>query len=163
MNISIFGLGYVGCVSLGCLAKIGHKVIGVDESQTKVDQINSGKATIIEKDIDEIICEQRKSGNLEATTNSKDAILRTEISIVAVGTPSSEKGHLNLEYIFKVAEQIGCALKDKTEFHIIAIRSTIMPGTCDKFARKIESISGKKRNKDFAIVDTPDFLREGTI
>lgn len=162
MNISIFGLGYVGCVSLGCLAKIGHKVIGVDVSQTKVDQINSGKATIIEKDIDHIICEQRKASNLEATTNSKDAILRTEISIVAVGTPSSDKGHLNLEFIFKVAEQIGLALKDKSEFHTIAIRSTIMPGTCDKFARKIESISGKKRNKDFAIVDNPEFLREGT-
>jgi len=162
MNISIFGLGYVGCVSLGCLAKLGHKVIGVDVSQIKVDQINSGKATIIEKDIAQIICEQRKAGNLEATTNSKEAVLRSEISIVAVGTPSSEKGHLNLEFIFKVAEQIGLALKDKSEFHIIAIRSTIMPGTCDKFARKIESISSKKRNKDFAIVDNPEFLREGT-
>lgn len=162
MNISIFGLGYVGCVSLGCLAKIGHKVIGVDVSQTKVDQINSGKATIIEKDIDHIICEQRKAGNLEATTNAKEAIERTEISIIAVGTPSSDKGHLNLEFIFKVAQQIGLALKDKTDFHTIAIRSTIMPGTCDKFAGKIESISGKKRNKDFAIVDNPEFLREGS-
>jgi GDP-mannose 6-dehydrogenase len=162
MNISIFGLGYVGCVSLGCLAKLGHKVIGVDVSQTKVDQINSGKATIIEKDIAQIICEQRKAGNLEATTNSKEAVLSSEISIVAVGTPSSEKGHLNLEFIFKVAEQIGLALKEKSEFHIIAIRSTIMPGTCDKFARKIETISGRKRNKDFAIVDNPEFLREGT-
>ena len=82
MNISVFGLGYVGCVSLGCLAKIGHNVIGVDVSQTKVDQINSGKATIIEKDIEQIICEQRKAGKLEATTNSKDAVMRTEISIV---------------------------------------------------------------------------------
>lgn len=162
MNISIFGLGYVGCVSLGCLAKIGHKVIGVDVSQTKVDQINSGKATIIEKDIDHIICEQRKAGNLEATRNAKEAIERTEISIIAVGTPSSDKGHLNLEFIFKVAQQIGLALKDKTDFHTIAIRSTIMPGTCDKFAGKIESISGKKRNKDFAIVDNPEFLREGS-
>src|SRR5665647_1877493 len=106
MNISIFGLGYVGCVSLGCLAKNGHHVVGIDVSQTKVDQINSGKATIIEKDIDQIISEQRLAGNIEATTNSKDAILRTEISIVAVGTPSSEKGHLNLEYIFNVAEHI---------------------------------------------------------
>lgn len=152
----------MGCVSLGCLAKIGHKVIGVDVSQTKVDQINSGKATIIEKDIDHIICEQRKAGNLEATTNAKEAIERTEISIIAVGTPSSDKGHLNLEFIFKVAQQIGLALKDKTDFHTIAIRSTIMPGTCDKFAGKIESISGKKRNKDFAIVDNPEFLREGS-
>lgn len=162
MNISVFGLGYVGCVSLGCLAKNGHKVIGVDVSQTKVDQINSGKATIIEKDIDKIISEQRMAGSLEATTDSKDAILRTEISIIAVGTPSSDKGHLNLEYIFNVADHIGLALKEKKVFHTIAIRSTIMPGTCDKFADRIESISGKKRNIDFAIVDNPEFLREGT-
>lgn len=162
MNISIFGLGYVGCVSLGCLAKNGHHLIGIDVSQTKVDQINAGKATIIEKDIEKIIFEQRAAGNIEATTNSQDAILRTEISIVAVGTPSSEKGHLNLEYIFNVAEHIGMALKEKNEFHIVAIRSTIMPGTCDKFASSIENISGKKRNVHFAIVDNPEFLREGT-
>lgn len=162
MNISIFGLGYVGCVSLGCLAKNGHQLIGVDVSQTKVDQINSGKATIIEKDIDTIIACERRAGNIEATTNSNEAILKTEISIICVGTPSSDKGHLNLEYIFKVAEDIGYALREKHEFHIIAIRSTIMPGTCDKFADKVESVSGKKRNKDFAVVDNPEFLREGT-
>ena len=162
MNISIFGLGYVGCVSLGCLAKNGHSVTGVDISRVKVDQINAGKATIIEKDIDKIIFEQRRSGNLEATTDSKSAILKTEISIVAVGTPSTEKGHLNLEYIFKVAEDIGLALKEKKEFHIVAIRSTILPGTCDKFAGIIEEISGKKRNVGFSIVDNPEFFREGT-
>ena len=162
MNISIFGLGYVGCVSIGCLAKNGHHVIGVDVSQVKVDQINAGKATIIEKDIDQIIAEQRAKGNIEATTNSKEAILKTDITIVAVGTPSSDKGHLNLAFIFNVAEIAGMALKEKNEFHIIAIRSTIMPGTCDKFAGIVEEVSGKKRNIDFAIVDNPEFLREGT-
>jgi GDP-mannose 6-dehydrogenase len=162
MNISIFGLGYVGCVSLGCLAKNGHKIIGVDVSQTKVDQINSGKATIIEKDIDTIIANQRKAGNIEATTNAKEAVLKTEISIICVGTPSSDRGHLNLEYIFKVAEDIGYALKEKNEFHIIAIRSTITPGTCDKISILIENYSKKKRNHDFAVVDNPEFLREGT-
>lgn len=162
MNISIFGLGYVGCVSAGCLAKNGHQIIGVDVSQTKVDQINAGKATIIEKDIDDIIRNQRQSGNLVATTNSKEAVLKTQISIICVGTPSSDKGHLNLEYIFKVAEDIALALKEKQEFHIIAIRSTIMPGTCDKVAILIENYSGKIRNKDFALVDNPEFLREGT-
>ena len=162
MNISVFGLGYVGCVSSGCLAKNGHRVVGVDVNKTKVDQINSGRATIIEKEIDSIIAEQRKAGNLEATTDSKYAISKTEISIIAVGTPSSDKGHLNLEYIFKVAEQIGLALKDKKEFHTIAIRSTIMPGTCDKFAGIVENYSSKKRNQNFGIVDNPEFLREGT-
>ena len=162
MTISIFGLGYVGCVSAGCLAKKGHKVIGVDTNQIKVDQINSGKPTIIEKDIGEIIFQHKNSGNLCATTNGKEAVLNSEISIIAVGTPSSEKGHLNLEFIFKVAENIARALKEKEAFHIIAIRSTVMPGTCDKFAAIIEKTSGKKRNTDFAIVDNPEFLREGT-
>ncbi|GAB2830687.1 Rossmann-fold NAD(P)-binding domain-containing protein [Ferruginibacter profundus] len=162
MNISIFGLGYVGCVSVGCLAKNGHHVIGVDVSQTKVDQINAGKATIIEKDIDHIIADQRAKGNIEATTDSKEAILKTDISIIAVGTPSSDKGHLNLGYIFKVAEIAGLGIKEKKDFHVIAIRSTIMPGTCDKFAAIVEEVSGKKRNVDFAIVDNPEFLREGT-
>lgn len=162
MNISIFGLGYVGCVSLGCLAKNGHHVIGVDTNITKVDQINSGKATIIEKDIDIIIAEQRSAGLISATTDIQSAINGSDITIIAVGTPSSDKGHLNLHYIFNVAENIGEALLNKETFHIIAIRSTIMPGTCDKFAAIVERISGKKRNVDFAIVDNPEFLREGS-
>lgn len=162
MNISIFGLGYVGCVSIGCLAKNGHHVIGVDVSQVKVDQINQGMATIIEKDIDEMIAEQRKMGSIEATTDPTYAIEHSDITIVAVGTPSSSKGHLNLDYIFKVAEATGKALQIKDRFHVIAIRSTIMPGTCDRFAAIVEEFSGKKRNVDFAMVSNPEFLREGT-
>lgn len=162
MNISIFGLGYVGCVSLGCLAKNGHKVIGVDVSQSKVDQINSGIATIVEKDIDAIIKEQRDLGNIKATTDSKEAVLDSEISIICVGTPSTEKGHLNLEYIFSVARNIGQTLKEKNGYHVIAIRSTIMPGTCEKISRIIEEVSGKKHGIDFDVVDNPEFLREGS-
>ena len=162
MKISIFGLGYVGCVSLGCLAKNGHHVIGVDTNHAKVDQINSGRATIIEKDVDKIIAEQRMAGRISATTDNMLAVKGSDISIIAVGTPSTDKGHLNLQYIFKVAENIGEALKHKNTFHIIAIRSTIMPGTCDKFAEIVEYNSGKKRNEDFALVDNPEFLREGT-
>lgn len=162
MKISIFGLGYVGCVSLGCLAQNGHQIIGVDVSKNKVDLINSGKATIIEADIDRIIEEQFKLGKVSATTDSEEAVLKTELSIIAVGTPSSEKGHLNLQYIFTVAEKIGEAIAKKSEFHIVALRSTIMPGTCDKIADIIEKVSGKKRNEAFAIVDNPEFLREGT-
>ena len=162
MNISIFGLGYVGCVSLGCLAKNGHKVIGVDVSETKVTQINSGLATIIEKDIDVIIKEGHAKGNISATTDFIEAILQTEVSIVAVGTPSSAKGHLNLDYIFKVAEHLGEALLKKDTFHVVAIRSTVFPGTIEKFAKIIEESSGKKSNLDFAVVSNPEFLREGT-
>ncbi|RYZ95297.1 MAG: UDP-glucose/GDP-mannose dehydrogenase family protein [Sphingobacteriaceae bacterium] len=162
MKISVFGLGYVGCVSVGCLAKNGNQVIGVDVSQTKVDQINSGKATIIEEEVDTIIYDQWEKKNIRATTNVEEAVLDSEVSIIAVGTPSSDKGHLNLSYIFHVAEDIGKALRNKKDFHVIAIRSTIMPGTCDKFAAIVQESSGKTRNVDFAIVDNPEFLREGT-
>jgi GDP-mannose 6-dehydrogenase len=162
MNISVFGLGYVGCVSLGCLAKNGHTVIGVDVNQTKIDQINSGKATIIEKDIDTIIKEQHHNRRISATADFKQAILGTEVSIIAVGTPSTHQGHLNLNYIFKVAEHFGDALKLKKDFHVIAIRSTIMPGTCNRIAEIIEKTSGKKNNTDFAVLSNPEFLREGS-
>src|SRR4030095_4511855 len=135
MDISIFGLGYVGCVSLGCLAQNGHHVIGVDVSENKVEQINKGIATIVEQQIDDIIREQHCKKRIEATTDFRYAILNSEISIIAVGTPSSPKGHLDLEHIFKVATDFGQVLKEKNSFHIIAIRSTVMPGTCEKFAR----------------------------
>jgi GDP-mannose 6-dehydrogenase len=162
MNISIFGLGYVGCVSLGCLAKNGHRVTGVDVNQIKIDQINMGKPTIIEKDIDVIIREQHQNKRISATSDYIKAILETELSIIAVGTPSTPQGHLNLSYIFKVAGNIGEVLKNKNDFHIIAIRSTIMPGTCEKFAEIIEKTSGKKKDIDFAVLANPEFLREGS-
>ena len=164
MKISIFGLGYVGCVSLGCLAQNGHTVIGVDTNPTKVNQINNGKATIIEKEIDKIINEEYLKGNISATLDSRNAILNTELSIIAVGTPSTNNGHLNLDYIFKVAHQIGEALKFKLNlgFHVIAVRSTILPGTINRFSEVIEEVSGGKRNQDFAVICNPEFLREGT-
>ncbi|MDZ7739347.1 MAG: UDP-glucose/GDP-mannose dehydrogenase family protein [Bacteroidales bacterium] len=162
MNISIFGLGYVGCVSLGCLAQNGHNVIGVDISKTKVDLVNSGRATIIEKGIDRIMDDVHKAGRIRATMDTAEAIENSGISIIAVGTPSTENGHLDLQYIFNVTEKIGEALGKKDKFHIIAVRSTIMPGTCDRMADILEKASGKKRNIDFAIVDNPEFLREGS-
>jgi GDP-mannose 6-dehydrogenase len=162
MNISIFGLGYVGCVSLGCLAENGHNITGVDISSIKVDLVNNGKPTIIEKDIDVLVESNHKKGRIKATIEYREAILESEVSIVCVGTPSSNEGHLNLSYIFKTAEQIGEILKEKTTFHTIAIRSTVLPGTNEKYGEIIEKISGKKRNVDFAIVSNPEFLREGS-
>lgn len=161
MNISIFGLGYVGCVSLGCLAQNGHKVIGVDVNRNKVDLINKGKPTIIENGIDGIIAEQHKNGNICATADPLEAVRKSEISIIAVGTPSTQQGHLNLKYIFAVAENIGEALKTKKKFHVIAIRSTVSPGTCCKVAERIAEVSGKSINMDFSVVDNPEFIREG--
>jgi GDP-mannose 6-dehydrogenase len=161
-KISIFGLGYVGCVSLGCLAQNGNHVIGVDIEPSKVDLINQGKATIIEKDIDKIIAEQHGAGRIRATTDTKDAVSNSDLSIICVGTPSAPEGHLNLEYIFNTAQQIGSALKGKNDFHVIAIRSTVLPGTNVKVGQMIEQASGKKRNTDFSVVSNPEFLREGT-
>lgn len=161
-NISIFGLGYVGCVSLGCLAKNGHKVIGVDVVQHKVDLINQGKPTIIEKDIDTIIAEEHKAGRISATTDQIEAVKNTDVSIICVGTPSTGNGHLNLDYIYNTARGIGEALKEKDSFHVIAIRSTVLLGTNKKVGELIEQTSGKKRNVDFAVVSNPEFLREGS-
>lgn len=162
MDISIFGLGYVGCVGAACLASLGHKVTGVDVSQSKVDLINSGRPTIIEKDIEQLCYEGYASGRLRATTDVSTAVTASDISFIAVGTPSTREGHLNLNYIYTVAKQIGEALRDKKTFHVIAIRSTVFPGTNRRVGEIIAEASGKTRNTDFAIVSNPEFLREGT-
>lgn len=162
MNISIFGLGYVGCVGIGCLSKQGHTMVGVDVSDVKVDLINQGKPTIVEKDIDLLIAEGHQAGRIRATKDYRDAVLSTDISFLCVGTPSSENGHLDLTYILQTAHQIGQALKEKNGFHIVVIRSTVFPGTNAKMTAIIEQESGKKHDVDFAVVSNPEFLREGT-
>ena len=162
MRISIFGMGYVGCVGAACCAKLGHHVVGVDVSAHKVELINSGRPTIIEKDIEELVKAAHDEGKLEATTDVAYAVQNSEISFIAVGTPSSKEGHLNLGYIYKVAAQIGEALKDKAEFHIVAVRSTVLPGTNERIGRILEEASGKKRDEAFTVVSNPEFLREGT-
>ena len=162
MRISIFGMGYVGCVGAACCAKLGHHVIGVDVSAHKVALINSGRPTIIEKDIDELVRAAHEGGRLEATDDAAYAVANSAISFIAVGTPSSREGHLNLEYIYKVARQIGEALRSKEDFHIVAIRSTVLPGTNQKLGEILEQASGKKRGRDFTVVSNPEFLREGT-
>ena len=162
MNISIFGLGYVGCVGIGCLASQGNKMIGVDVSDVKVDLINSGKPTIVEKDIEELIAKGYKDGKISATLDYKYAVKNSDISFICVGSPSAENGHLNLNYIYQTAKEIGEALKDKDAFHIVVIRSTVFPGTNAKISEIIENESGKHRNVDFAVVSNPEFLREGT-
>ena len=162
MNISIFGLGYVGCVSIGCLAQFGHKVIGVDINPTKVDLINNGKPTIIEKDIDKIIAEQFANNRISATQHYRSAVAESNVSIICVGTPSTTQGHLNLDYIYKTAGEIGEALKEKDEFHVVVIRSTVLPGTNKKVGEIIEKSSGKSRDTNFTVVSNPEFLREGS-
>ena len=167
MNISIFGLGYVGCVGAACLAKLGHRVVGVDVNENKVRLINEGKPTIIEEGIAELCAEAHAKGLMSATMDVREAVQGTDVSFIVVGTPSSKEGHLNLNYIYKVAEQIGAALSDKPANkdglrHIVAIRSTVLPGTNEKVGEIIAQASGLVRGKDFTIVSNPEFLREGT-
>jgi GDP-mannose 6-dehydrogenase len=163
LRISVFGLGYVGTVSAGCLASDGHEVIGVDPLPTKVDLINRGQSPIIEVEIAEIIAATTSNGRLRATSDPVEAIRGTELSFVCVGTPSQPNGNLDLRYIRRICEQIGQALKTKTTRHTVVIRSTILPGTMHKIViPTLEEFSGKKVGTDFGICNNPEFLREGS-
>jgi GDP-mannose 6-dehydrogenase len=163
LRVSIFGLGYVGTVSAGCLASNGHEVIGVDPISTKVSLINSGRSPIIETDIDEIIASTSRCGLLRATQDSTHAICSTELSFVCVGTPSHSNGNLDLQYIQRTCEQIGEGLKNKAARHTVVVRSTIFPGTMHRTVIPIlEQHSGKKAGVDFGICNNPEFLREGS-
>lgn len=162
LKISIFGLGYVGCVGMGCLAQSGHDVVGVDPQSTKVDFVNAGKATIVEKGIDELIASQRARGAISATSDARLAVASTDVTFICVGTPSTPNGHLDLSAVLKVAEQIGQGLKDKPSRHVVALRSTVLPGTSERVARAIAEVSGRRIGEDFAVVSNPEFLREGT-
>ena len=129
MKISIFGLGYVGCVSAACLANDGHQVTGVDVSQYKVDSIIAGKSPIIERGLDELIKKQIESGTLCATTDGQKAVLQSDLSLICVGTPSASNGSLNTGYVEKVCAEIGAALAKKSDYHVVVIRSTVLPTT----------------------------------
>jgi GDP-mannose 6-dehydrogenase len=163
MKISVFGLGYVGAVSAGCFAQDYHDVIGVDPYQPKVDLINRGQTPVIEKDIGEIIAAAVENKTLRATTDVREALSNSAISLICVGTPSQLNGSLDLKYIKNVCQQIGAALKDKEAFHLVVVRSTMLPGSmANVVIPTLETASGKKAGKDFGICNNPEFLREGT-
>jgi len=163
MKISIFGMGYVGAVSAGCLAQDGHTVIGVDPYQPKVDLINQGQTPVIEKDIGEIISKAASDGLLSATQDVREAVFGSDISLICVGTPSQLNGSLDLKYVRKVCEEIGQALKEKSDFHVVVARSTMLPGTMRTLVIPIlEEYSGKKAGTDFGVCNNPEFLREST-
>jgi GDP-mannose 6-dehydrogenase len=163
LRISVFGLGYVGAVTAGCLANDGHEVIGVDPLSTKVDLINCGKSPIIEQDIREIVAATVKAGRLRATLDPIEAIRETELSFVCVGTPSQANGNLDLRYIRRICEQIGHVLQSKTTRHTIVIRSTILPGTMRKIViPTLEEFSARTAGVDFGVCNNPEFLREGS-
>ncbi len=163
MRISVFGLGYVGCVSAACFAREGHEVIGVDVNPTKVEIINSGKSPIVEQGIGELIEEMVGQERLRATGDTAAAVADSELSLVCVGTPSNANGSLDLKFISRVCEEIGAALADKEAHHTVVIRSTMLPGTIERVVTPaLEKHSGKHAGADFGVCINPEFLREGT-
>jgi GDP-mannose 6-dehydrogenase len=163
MRLSIFGLGYVGCVSAACFAKEGNAVIGVDVNATKVGIINSGNTPIVEAGIGELINEMTQAGRLRATTNTAEALENSEASLICVGTPSNANGSLDLTYVRRVCEEIGKCLKQKANRHVVVVRSTMLPGTIDDVVRPtLEEHSGKSAEVGFSVCINPEFLREGS-
>jgi GDP-mannose 6-dehydrogenase len=163
MHISIFGLGYVGAVSAACLASEGHDVTGVDKNTTKLDLINAGRSPIIEEGVDTLIEQAHAAGRLRATNDAAAAVRDTELSLVCVGTPSEHNGNLDLRFVRSVCQEIGAALAEKPAYHIVVIRSTILPGTMrDVVIPALEESSGKAIDDGFGVCFNPEFLREGS-
>lgn len=157
MNVSIFGLGYVGAVTAGCLTERGHRVIGADVQQTKVDAFNAGVSPIVEPELNELLVSAKTKGLLSATTDAAEAVRTSDVSIVCVGTPSLASGRLNLEYVRKVSEQISAAITAKGSRHVVIFRSTMLPGSTRSMVTDFFAST-----PNVAIYYCPEFLREGT-
>jgi GDP-mannose 6-dehydrogenase len=163
MEVSVFGLGYVGAISAACLSQEGHTVIGVDSDLNKVELINSGKCPVIEKDADSMIEKSVREGRLSATVDVFRAIASTRLSFICVGTPSNANGSLDLSHVRRVSEEIGFCLRNKRDYHVIVVRSTMLPGSVESIViPTLEQFSGKVAGKDFGVCINPEFLREST-
>jgi len=163
MDISIFGLGYVGAVSLACLARDGHRVVGVDVDQAKLDLIAAGRTPVVEEGLVELMAAAVASGRVTVTRDERDAMMRTEMSLICVGTPSAPNGSQDQAAMLRLAKDLGAALRGKNASHVFVFRSTLVPGTVEDVLRPIlEAESGKKEGTDFHICFQPEFLREGS-
>lgn len=163
MKISVFGLGYVGCVSAGCLAQDGHDVIGVDVHPLKVELVQAGCSPVVEPGLDRLLEEAVRDGRLRATLESRAAVLESDLSLICVGTPSNGNGNLKLDYVENVCREIGSALAMKQDYHVVVVRSTVLPGTLrSKLLPILERCSGKQAGSDFSLCINPEFLREGS-
>lgn len=162
-NISIFGLGYVGSVSAACLAERDNRVIGVDVNPVKVEMFQEGRSPVIEAGLDELVRQGVYAGRISATTDTRAAVMASDVSLICVGTPSQPNGSLDLHYVERVCEEIGRALAQKKEYHTIVLRSTVLPGTTENIVLPLlEKASGKTSFRDFGVCFNPEFLREGT-
>ncbi len=163
MKISIFGLGYVGCVTAACLAANGDTIIGVDVNPRKVHMIESGKSPISEPGLDDLLGKAVGSGHLCATTDAYAAVQETDISLICVGTPSNHNGCVNLQFIDRVCSEIGKSLGNKNSYHVVVIRSTVLPGTVmNRLIPILNQSSGRSAGSDYGVCMNPEFLREGS-
>jgi GDP-mannose 6-dehydrogenase len=163
MRVSVFGLGYVGCVSAASFAADGHHVIGVDINPEKVRAVNEGRSPIVEPGLEELLNTGVKSKRLRATTSTAEAVLATDTSLICVGTPSRRNGSLDLTHLTRVCEQIGEAMRAKQGYHVVVVRSTVLPGTTQSVAiPALEAKSGKTYGEGFGVAVNPEFLREGS-
>jgi GDP-mannose 6-dehydrogenase len=162
MKIAIFGLGYVGCTMIACLARLGHRVIGVDINDTKVRRINEGKPTVFEPGLSDLLLEGVQQKRITATTNGQAAMEESDIIFLCVGTPNDVDGKLNLNQLFRVVESIGVHLRERKRHLVVAIRSTVSVGANSNITFYLEDVSGKKAGVDFGVVSNPEFLREGS-
>jgi len=163
MKLSILGLGYVGTVTSACLARNGHEVVGVDINPQKVALLNDGKSPIVEDEIGGMVMENVRSGRLRATTDVHDAVMNTELSLICVGTPSNGNGSLSLHSVISACRSLAQVLRHKKAYHLIVLRSTVLPGTVNRvIIPLLEQESGKKLCNSFGLCFNPEFLREGT-
>lgn len=162
-SIGVYGLGYVGCVSAVCLASLGHRVTGVDVSDDKVNLLRAGRSPVIEAGIGDMTAQVVESGALTVTTATRDVVIDTDFSLVCVGTPSTDSGALSTAFLEQVTAVIGSALRDTERWHVVAYRSTMLPGTCETvLIPMLERLSGKRAGIDFGVCVNPEYLREGT-
>ena len=163
MRISVFGIGYVGVVSCGCLAELGHDVIGVDIFPEKVEMLAAGRSPIVEEEIDQLIANAVRDGRLTATQDVADAVARSDVSFISVGTPSAADGSVALGAVDAVIASIGQALRDKPGSHAVVMRSTVPPGTGeDRLIPILERQAARRLGDRLSYYSNPEFLREGS-
>jgi GDP-mannose 6-dehydrogenase len=162
-RISVFGLGYVGTVTAACFAHQGNHVTGVDLSPGKVEAMDAGRSPIVEPGLNDLIAAGHQACHLHATGDSVGAVMNTDISFLCVGTPSLRSGKLDLGHIEPVCREIGETLRRKDAFHLVVLRSTVLPGTAESIVVPVlEKASGKRMGEGFGVCVNPEFMREGT-
>ncbi|HWP59898.1 MAG TPA: nucleotide sugar dehydrogenase [Candidatus Acidoferrales bacterium] len=163
MRISVFGLGYVGCVTAAALGQRGHSIVGVDVNEHKVRVINRGESPVVEKGLEDLIGSSVRRGRLYATADAAAAVAESDVSLVCVGTPSRPNGSFDYGHLLSAVWQIADGIKRKQTRHVVAVRSTVLPGTTETLViPELEKISGKAAHEAFEVCVNPEFMREGS-